>query len=422
MTPMHKYRLGTHQSSLITNPYRRDFMRRAALAGGASVLAASGVGSAFAARTVHMPFANGARPLERFPQKGEMLVLRTRGPLLETPFSVFNHGVFTPNDRFFVRWHYADIPTSIDVKTFRLRIHGHVRKPLELSLNEIIRNFRPMEIAAVNQCSGNSRGFFDPRVAGGEWGNGAMGCARWTGVPLSALLQKAGIGRGAIQVRFNGMDKPTLAASPDFMKSLALDHTMDGEVMVAYAMNGQPLPMLNGFPIRLVVPGWYATYWVKALNDIEVRTTPDTNFWMKIAYTIPDNPAANMKPGETGVKLVPINRLIPRSFVTNLQNGAHLAAGHAITVRGIAFGGDAGVAQVLFSQDGGHQWQRARLEHDFGKYAFRRWNARFVPRRGPQTVMVKCVNMQGRAQPMTPNWNPAGFMRNVVEHTHVIGV
>lgn len=400
---------------------RRNFMKMATLMGGAGALTVAGMGSALA-RMVDLPFANGQRHLtNRFPQKKDMILMRNRGPLLETPFEVFNNGVLTPNDRFFVRWHYAAIPTHVDVNTFRIKVHGAVNKPMEISLNELIRNHKPQEFVAVNQCSGNSRGFFAPRVAGGEWANGAMGCARWTGVPLRDILNKAGVKSGAIQVRMHGLDKTTLAASPRFMKSLDLSHAMDGEVMVAYAMNGQPLPLLNGFPVRLVVPGWYATYWVKSLDSIEVLTTPDTNFWMKVAYTIPDTPHANMKPGQTGLKMIPINHMVPRSFITNLKNGEHVHAGRPVTVRGIAFGGDTGVSKVLFSDDGGHHWHPAQLEHDYGRYAFRRWHTSFKAARGAHTLMVKCVNSNGVEQPMTPNWNPAGFMRNVVESTRVIG-
>ena len=217
-----------------------------------------------------------------------------------------------------------------------------------------------VEIAAVNQCSGNSRGFFQPRVAGGEWGNGAMGNARWTGVRLKDVLDRAGVKAGAVQVRFNGLDEPVVPDGPDFMKSLAIDHARDGEVMIAYAMNGEQLPLLNGFPLRLVVPGWYATYWVKMLNDIEVLDQPDDNFWMKTAYTIPDTPHADMKPGQTGVKMVPINRMVPRSFITNIKSRRNRAGGQPTLVRGIAFGGDSGVARVEFSSDGGKTWQPTR--------------------------------------------------------------
>src|SRR5206468_13131490 len=128
------------------------------------------------------------------------------------------------------------------------------------------------------------------------------------------VLDRAGVKAGAIQVGFNGMEEPVVPDAPDFMKSLAIDHARDGEVMLAYAMNGAQLPLVNGFPLRLVVPGWYSTYWVKMLNDIEVLDQPDTNYWTKIAYTIPDTPHANITPGATGEMLIPINRIVHRSF------------------------------------------------------------------------------------------------------------
>jgi DMSO/TMAO reductase YedYZ molybdopterin-dependent catalytic subunit len=311
------------------------------------------------------------------------------------------------------------IPTAIDTDKFRLAVHGHVDKPLSLSLGEITA-LPQVEMVAVNQCSGNSRGFFLPRVAGGEWGNGAMGNARWTGVRLKDVLDRAGVKADAMQVRFNGLDDPTVPDGPDFIKSLAVDHARDGEVMIAYAMNGQPLPLLNGFPLRLVVPGWYATYWIKMLNDIEVVTEPGTNFWMKPAYMIPDTPRADMKPGQADVKMVPINAMVPRSFITNLKDGAAIRAGAPTLARGIAFGGDSGVKQVDFSSDGGKSWNAATLGKDEGKYSFRRWEARFtVPAKGDYTLMVRCTSDGGAMQPDQPNWNPSGFMRNRIEATPV---
>ena len=254
---------------------RRCFLARAGEIGLAGLLGAS-AWKAMAATVVELPFVNGRRELvTNFPQKGAMLLQRTRPPLLETPFEVFDQGVFTPNDRFYVRWHLANIPTTIDPATFRLNVRGHVRQPISLTLDDLVDDFEPFEIAAVNQCSGNSRGFFKPRVPGGEWANGAMGNALWKGVRLKDVLDRAGVKAGALQVRFNGLDTGVIPQTPDFMKSLAIDHARDGEVMIAYAMNGEPLPLLNGFPLRLVVPGWYATYWVKMLNDIEVLDTPD---------------------------------------------------------------------------------------------------------------------------------------------------
>jgi DMSO/TMAO reductase YedYZ molybdopterin-dependent catalytic subunit len=384
--------------------------------------ASTGASSGASAQTVDLGLAGG--PNERaittaFPQKGPMILQRTRPPLLETPFEVFDQGVFTPNDRFYVRWHWAVIPTDIDADGFRLTVHGAVKQPLSLSLADL-QALPRVEIAAVNQCSGNSRGFFQPRVPGGEWGNGAMGNARWAGVRLKDVLDKAGIDSTAVQVRFKGLDEPVVEGAPDFMKSLDLDHAMDGEVMIAYAMNGAQLPLLNGFPLRLVVPGWYATYWVKMLNDIEVLAAADDNFWTKTAYRIPDTPFANMKPGETGVKTVPINRMLPRSFITNLRGGQTVAAAGPTALRGIAFGGDCGVAKVEVSVDGGKTWQPASLGQDEGKYSFRQWQANItLAGKGTNRLQVRCTNTNGAVQPTAANWNPSGFMRNVIEEIAV---
>ncbi len=396
---------------------RRSVLRQAGAAGLATLAAPAWAQTMI---DLGLPGGPGDRPIATdFPQKGAMVLQRTRPPMLETPFEVFDHGVFTPNDRFFVRWHWSAIPTSVDVDTFRLAVRGHVDKPLSLSLKELMALPR-IEYAAVDQCSGNSRGFFQPRVAGGEWGNGGMGNARWTGVRLKDVLDRAGVKPGAVQVRFAGLDNPPVADGPKFIKSLAVDHARDGEVMIAFAMNGQPLPLLNGFPLRLVVPGWYATYWMKMLNDIEVLDAPDTNFWMKTAYLIPDNPRADMRPGQADVKFVPINRLNPRSFVTNLKGGETLPAGKPASVRGIAFGGDTGVKQVDFSADGGQTWHAARLGKDEGKYSFRRWETRFTPKaKGALVLMVRCTNSKGEVQPAAANWNPSGFMRNIIESTPV---
>jgi DMSO/TMAO reductase YedYZ molybdopterin-dependent catalytic subunit len=402
---------------------RRHFLSAAGSLGLTGLIGHSGWG-AEAAGYVDLPFVNGRRDLvTNFPQKGAMLLLRTRPPLLETPFEVFDQGIFTPNDRFYVRWHLANIPTSIDPATFRLKIYGQVRQSLELTLKELVGGFEPVEMAAVNQCSGNSRGFFNPRVAGGEWANGAMGNARWTGVRLKDVLDRAGVKAKALQVRFKGLESGTLPQTPDFKKSLDVDHARDGEVMIAYAMNDEPLPLLNGFPLRLVVPGWYATYWVKMLHDIEVLDSPDDNFWTSKAYLIPDTPFANVTSGQQGVKMIPINRMLPRSFFTNVKSGAIFQAGRPTTVRGIAFGGDREVAKVLVSADAGKHWQDAQLGSDLGKYSFRQWSLalRFAAS-GSYELRVKALNTAGSVQPERANWNGAGFMRNVIESVTVHAV
>ena len=209
----------------------------------------------------------------------------------------------------------------IDPDKFTLEIKGKGDKPLKLSLKDI-RKMRAVESAAVNQCSGNSRGFFSPRVAGGQLGNGAMGCARWRGVPLKAVLDMAGVQAGSKQVTFNGLDGPVSDKTPDFIKALDIDHARDGEVMLAYGMNGEDLPVLNGFPLRLVVPGYYGTYWVKHLNEITVIDSVYDGFWMKSAYRIPDTPNNSVEPGTAPKATIPINRFTVRSFITSVSDGA----------------------------------------------------------------------------------------------------
>ena len=292
-------------------------LRRDVLFGaGATVLA----GRSALADQIALPFGNGERNLVAYPGKRPLLQMTARPPQLETPFSVFDEGVITKNDAFFVRYHLADIPTEIDSDAFRLEIKGLVDTPLSLSL-AALKAMPQSEVVAVNQCSGNSRGFFEPRMAGGQLANGAMGNARWSGVPLKAVLEKAGMKAGAVQVSFEGLDGPVIPETPDFAKALPIDHANDGEVMLALSMNGEDLPWLNGFPLRLVVPGFYGTYWVKHLNAITVLDKPFEGFWMKSAYRIPDTACACIEPGKTPDKTVPIGRFNVRSFLTNLTDG-----------------------------------------------------------------------------------------------------
>src|ERR1700684_321049 len=308
--------------------------RRSIIKLSGATLAASGAGLTFPslrafAATVALPFENGERPLVKYPQKRPMIGLTSRPPQLETPFSVFNANVITPNDAFFVRYHLADVPLTIDPDAFSVEIKGKVDRATKLSLADI-KKMPAVDIVAVNQCSGNSRGFSNPRVAGGQLGNGAMGNARWRGVPLKAVLDRAGVQPGARQVTFKGMDGPVIAKTPDFVKALDIDHARNGEVMLAYSMNGADLPVLNGFPLRLVVPGYYGTYWVKHLNEITVVDETFNGFWMNTAYRIPDNSCACVEPGATPAKTKPIGRYNVRSFITILADGDKMAAGKRV--------------------------------------------------------------------------------------------
>src|SRR5262245_34370884 len=194
------------------------------------------------------------RPLVRYPEKTDLILLTTRPPQLETPTTYFDRAI-TPNDAFFVRYHVFPIPTSIDLDRWRLAIKGEVDRPLALSMNDLRTKFPQASVTAVNQCSGNSRGRFAPRVLGGQWGDGAMGNAVWSGVRLVDLLKAAGARSTGVDVTFDGLDRPAFPQVPDFVRSLALSRIMnDPEVLVAYEMNGARLPLLNGFPARLIVP------------------------------------------------------------------------------------------------------------------------------------------------------------------------
>jgi DMSO/TMAO reductase YedYZ molybdopterin-dependent catalytic subunit len=390
---------------------RRQFLSGA----GATLLAAPAALHAQDAGRVALPFANGERPLVRLPGKRPMIGLTMRPPQLETPFEVFGESLLTPNDAFFVRYHFADIPTAIDPAAFRLAITGHVNEALSLSLAELRRDFELREVIAVNQCSGNGRGLFEPRVGGGQLGNGAMGNARWTGVPLQALLDRAGVRAGAAHVSFDGLDKPPAQGIADFLKALPIDHAREGEVLVAFAMNGEDLPFLNGYPLRLVVPGYYGTYWIKHLSHIEVLPGEYDGYWMKSAYRIPDNECACVEPGGRPDTTRPITRMNVRSFVTSHRQGDAVAAGQPIELRGIAFDGGSGISAVQVTVDGGQTWLATRLGEDLGRYSFREWRLALPLTRGRRTIMSRAVARSGETQPLEPLWQPPGYMRNVVE-------
>jgi sulfite dehydrogenase (cytochrome) subunit A len=395
---------------------RRDFVRLAALA-------VAGSWKVAAAESITLPFDNGERPLVKYPQKRPLIQLTSRPPQLETPFSVFAENVLTPNDAFFVRYHLTISPPGPELLKpdgFRVGVKGSVRQPLTLSVADLRQQFEPVEIVAVNQCSGNSRGFFKPRVSGGQLGNGAMGNARWKGVRLRDVLNKAGVAPEAKQVTFDGLDKSLLPQTPDFVKALDIDHALSPDVLLAYEMNGEELPWLNGYPLRLVVPGWYGTYWVKHLHEITVTSKVFDGFWMSTAYRIPDNACACTEPGTTPNKTVPITRYNVRSFITNVADGQKLRSGVQTSIKGIAFDGGEGITEVLFSPDSGRTWRETELGKDVGKYSFREWSVAFTPSRpGPNEFKVKATNRIGQSQPSEPLWNSAGYMRNVIETVRV---
>ena len=390
---------------------RREFVRALGVAAGGTLLS---------------PLISNAEPdskrnldeLVRFPEKTDLILRTDRPPQLETPLRYFREDL-TPNEAFYVRWHLEGIPTTVDLGTFRLQIGGHVERSLSLSVTDLRRQFEAVSIVAVNQCSGNSRSFFEPRVPGGQWKNGAMGNARWTGVRLRDLLDRAGVKTGAVEVRFSGLDRPAISSTPSFAKALAIDHARDGEVMVAYEMNGAEPPMLNGFPLRLVVPGWYATYWVKALNDIQVLPEKYHGFWMDKAYRIPVSPDGNESAEHLATETTPINRMSLRSLFVRPEPGEQIPSKVPFEIQGIAFDSGSGIQAVEVSTDGGRSWEAARLDPELGRYSWRRWRFPWnPPASGKYQLKVRAFNRAGQQQTISL-WNRSGYMRNVIEQTEV---
>jgi DMSO/TMAO reductase YedYZ molybdopterin-dependent catalytic subunit len=381
------------------------------------------------------PYWNSVGPLVEYPQKSPLVLLTDRPVQLETPRHYFE-SAFTPNEAFYVRWHLDEIPNTVDLANWRVSIEGAVDRPLKFSMSDLTSKFKPISIAAVNQCSGNSRSKFQPRVPGGQWGHGAMGNANWTGVRLRELLEAAKIKQDALSVQFQGLDKgkgPEGHASNEFLKSLDLKNSVLDECIVAYAMNDQPLPMLNGFPVRLVVPGYFATYWMKGLSWIRVLDKADENFWMKTGYRVPDNPRGNTTPEDVKagtVKTVPISRMPVRSFIVTPDGGSKLVAELPLTIRGIAFSGYGSVNKMeisiseSFSAVSGlttKKWTAAELGEDHGPYSFRTWTHRWTPSRpGRYVLAARATDGKGNVQPDDGVWNPGGYLWNRIEYQEVV--
>ena len=359
------------------------------------------------------------RKLVKFPEKTDMILLTSRPPQLETPFKYFKE-LITPNEALFVRWHISNVPTSVDLNEWKLKVGGNTDKELQLTMDDLKTKFEKVTYTAVLQCAGNGRSFFDPRVAGGQWKNGAMGNTTWTGAKLKDILTSAGVKPGSVEVTFNGLDSPPLPTVPDFVKSLKLGKAMEDDILVAYEMNGKPLLMLNGFPARLIVPGWYGTYWVKSLSEITVVTDEFNKFWMNPAYRIPDTPCGCVPPGAKPDKTIPINRMTTRSVIVEPEAGTKLKANKPVTISGLAFSSGYNIKDVIVSVDGGTTWNKATLGKDLGKYSWIQWSYTWKPaKRGNYTLMAKATNSVGESQPFEGLWNPAGYLWNKVEPVEV---
>jgi len=393
---------------------RRDFLKRiaegvTACAGGVLVprIALSGAASK---GLPELP----AAVLESLPGKKSLIKRSYRPPNFETPVTYFNTQ-FTPNEAFFVRYHLANIP-EVNVQDWKLRIGGEsVEKPLEFTLDELKSRFEAVEIAAVCQCAGNRRGMVQPPVPGIQWGYGAMGNARWKGVRLKEVLSRAGLKKDALEVVFNAADSGMIAQTPDFAKSLPLAKALDRNTLIAFEMNGEPLPHWNGFPVRLVVPGWTATYWVKHLTAIDVIPRPFEGFWVKTAYRLPKEafPMQERFLSQENAANTPITEMMVNSLITNIESGQRFRLSQSIDLKGIAWDDGFGIQQVEVSIDEGKSWREAMIGHDYGRFSWRQWHFRFKPhKKGSYRLMVKATNRSGVTQPLQLIQNPAGYHHN----------
>jgi len=355
--------------------------------------------------------------LDTLPGKLPLIKRSFRPPNYESPVETFQD-VITPNDRFFVRWHLADIP-RIDSGSWRLNVGGEaVERGFQLDMDQLRREYEPVELVAVCQCAGNRRGLSDPHVPGVEWGSGAMGNARWKGARLKDILARAGLKKEAMEIAFNGADRGPLEMTPAFLKSIPAWKAMDENTLVAYEMNGAPLPHWNGFPARIVVPGWAATYWMKQVVSIRALSQPLAGFWMNTAYRIPKGkfPIVDRFTSQESEASTPITEILVNSLMTNVADGRRFAAGQPIEIKGIAWDGGFGIRGVEVSVDEGGTWQSATLGENQGRYSFRPWQFACSPRAaGRMSIMARASSAQGTSQPSELIFNAAGYHNNVVQ-------
>jgi len=404
-------------------------VKRRHLIGAAGALAALGP-RAFAANvgsTGELGFAEipaGAlaeQMLYALPGKVPLIKKSFRPPNFETPIQYFRTAI-TPSNAFFVRYHLAGIPQPMKAAAWSLSVGGDsAERPMKFTMAELRKELKPAQVTAVNQCSGNRRGLSEPHVQGVEWGVGAMGNAVWSGVRLKDVLAKAGVKASAVEVVFDGADQGAMQATPDFVKSLPVDLALSDQVLIAFEMNGKPLPHWNGFPARLIVPGWTGTYWVKHLVSINVSSTPEKNFWMNPAYRVPRGmfPMPTFK-SQLYAANEPITTMVVNSLITSLRSGQQIARGKPIEVRGLAWDGGNGIAKVEVSVDTGATWQAAKLGKDLGRFSFREFSLSAPTREpGARVVMARATSQSGETQVEQLKFNGAGYHNNLIQRIYL---
>jgi DMSO/TMAO reductase YedYZ molybdopterin-dependent catalytic subunit len=396
----------------------RDFLTEEGLTRRAMLAKAGGLGAALVLRELLPPLrsaamASAADPVA-VPGKEKMIVRSDRPLNLEMPIGLVDSWI-TPSPLHFVRCHY-EVP-AVDAEAWRLRVDGDVERPLALSLEELKR-LPAIEEVVTLECAGNGRSFFDPKVPGTQWQRGAVGTARYKGVRLADVLREAGLRPSGKHVLFDGADRPPVPTTPDFVRSIPLDKAMSPETLLAYEMNGEPLPAVHGFPLRAIVPGWIGSANVKWLARVSVLEREHDGHYMVKGYRSPRTPVApgeKVDPGE----MVAVTDLDVKSVIARPADGARVAAG-PVRIAGAAWAGEAEIERVDVSVDFGRTWQPARLGTDQARFAWRLWDFEWTAKQpGAYLVMSRASDSRGRTQPIAPIWNPNGYLWNVVDQVRV---
>ena len=381
---------------------RRDILRRG-LAGA--------IAPAWLSRLSPIDLPAGlARGDDRAAQAG--LIVRSSMPLdAETPVEAFDR-FLTPNDLFFVRSHFG-VPAT-DLTPWRFDVDGLVDQPVSLTLGDLQTKYETVTIPAVLQCSGNGRSYYQPTIPGVGWDRGAVGNAEWTGVRLADLLRQARIQPEAAHVHLHGADLPPHPKTPAYFRSIPLARALELGTIVAFAMNGEPLPRLHGGPTRLVVPGWAGNHWIKWLRKVAVSRDEAPGFYQQTGYKIPKvptPPGVDLKPAD----LVPVTTLNVKSLIARPLEGAQLAAGR-VEIRGVAWTGNGTVAQVEVATGPDQPWQPARLEGEPVAGSWRTWTLAWDAPVGRHTLRARATDSNGQIQPETSPWNRSGYLWNGIDH------
>ena len=385
-----------------TVPSRRDFLRTASTA----VLAAG---------AAHPLLAWAADSADiSVPGKDGMIVRSYRFLDLETPVEFMTEWI-TPINHFFVRNHMYP-PAKIDASAWKLTITGEVEKPITLTLADL-EKIPARSVVTILECAGNGRSLQNPKVPGIQWGKGAVGNARFSGPSLKALLEKAGLKDTAKHVQFRGLDQVP-GKVPAFVRSIPIEKALDADTLVATRMNGEIIPAHHGYPARAITPGWVGAASCKWLSEITVLDKPAEGNFMSPGYRFPNTPG---KPGEP-VKpedTHSLTALTVKSTIAGPSDGAKLKRG-AQRIQGVAWAGEAEIAKVEISTDGGSSWNAAQLGKDQAKYAWRLWGYQWKPTKsGDYIILSRATDSQGRVQPEAAVWNPSGYLYNAYDQAKV---